>query len=277
MKLKQQIISKMQKITFYIYHYFFLLLLIVIGLPVHAEDSVSDIFNITGQAKILPVNQTCAGDPWQHIVWVHVHDNEETARQAALLTLNQIKQGCLVDFRHDGSREISIQTAEVSYHFDPNRIFTESGRNNALKCRRGNCAGAREELGQEVRSFLDQYLIHAKLIVALHNNHPRGLSIRNYVPGGSMAQAISQVSVSPDKDPHDFFYVTSRQAFDFLSGRNFNVVLQNNQDVHDDGSLSVWAARQQIDYINAEGRTGNLISQMAMLSAVQAYMQQYYY
>ena len=276
MKLKQQIISMMQKITFYIYQYFFLLLLIVIGLPVYAEDSVSDTFNIIGQAKILPVTQTCAGNPWPDIVWVHVHDNEETARQAALLTLNQIKQGCLVDFRHDGSREISIKKAEVSYHFDPNRIFTESGRNNAVKCLRGNCAGAREELGQEVRSFLDQYLIHAKLIVALHNNHPGGLSIRNYVPGGSMAQTMSQVAVSPDKDPHDFFYVTSRQAFDFLSGRNFNVVLQNNQDVHDDGSLSVWAARQQIDYINAEGGAGNLISQMAMLAAVRAYMLQYY-
>ena len=91
-----------------------------------------------------------------------------------------------------------------------------------------------------------------------------------------MAQAMSQVAVSPDKDPHDFFYVTSRQAFDFLSARNFNVVLQNNQDVHDDGSLSVWAARQQIDYINAEGGTGNLISQMAMLAAVRAYMLKYY-
>jgi len=110
----------------------------------------------------------------------------------------------------------------------------------------------------------------------LHNNHPRGLSIRNYVPSGSMAQGMSQVAVSPDKDPHDFFYVTSQRAFEFLSGRNFNVVLQNNQTVRDDGSLSVWAARQQIDYINSEAGTGNLASQMVMLAAVWAYMQEYY-
>ena len=266
----------MRKSTFYIFQYIFLLLLITGVLPAQAEDSVSNSFNTTGQVKILPVTQTCTGTPWQHIVWVHVHDNEETARQTALMALNQIQQGCLLDFRHGGSREIRIQTNEVNYHFDPNRIFTETGRTNALKCLRGNCAQAREKLTQEVDSFLNQYMIHAKLIVALHNNHPSGLSIRNYVPGGSMAQGMSQVAVSPDKDPHDFFYVTSQRAFEFLSGRNFNVVLQNNQTVRDDGSLSVWAARQQIDYINSEAGTGNLASQMVMLAAVWAYMQEYY-
>ncbi len=91
-----------------------------------------------------------------------------------------------------------------------------------------------------------------------------------------MAQAMSQIAINPNSDAHDFFYVTTQQAFNFLASRNFNVVLQNNQYVHDDGSLSVWAAQQQIDYINVEAGREHTATQLAMLAAIWAYMQQYY-
>ncbi|PIT55094.1 hypothetical protein BHC44_02700 [Snodgrassella alvi] len=253
-----------------------MLLLFVSSLPTCAGTLASDIPVSDSPVMVLPVSQTCAGAPWPNIVWVHVHDNEETARQTVLHALRQIQQGCLLDLRHGGSREISIHNNQVSYQFDPNRIFTPKGRQSALKCRQGDCVAAIVQLSHAADQFLSQYLVQKQLIVAVHNNHPDGLSVRNYMAGGTMAPAMSQVAISSDSNPHDFFYVTTQQAFNYLASRNFNVVLQNNQHVHDDGSLSVWAAQQQIDYINVEAGTGHSSAQMAMLAAVWAYMQQYY-
>ncbi|NUE67345.1 hypothetical protein [Snodgrassella sp. ESL0253] len=265
-----------KKITVYLYPCIAMLLLFVSSLPIYAEILASDIPVSDNPVMVLPVTQICAGAPWPNIVWIHVHDNEETARQTALHALRQIQQGCLLDFRHGGNREVSIQNSQVSYQFDPNRIFTPKGRQGALKCRQGNCTLAQEQLSQIANNFLNQYLIHTHFIVAVHNNHLNGLSVRNYMPGASMAQAMSQIAINPNSDAHDFFYVTTQQAFNFLASRNFNVVLQNNQFVHDDGSLSVWAAQQQIDYINVEAGRGHIATQLAMLAAVWAYMQQYY-
>jgi hypothetical protein len=265
-----------KKVTHYFYLYIVLLLSIVSSPNVLAETMASGNSTPADPVMALPVAQICAGTPWPDIVWIHVHDNEETARQTAVQTLSQIQQGCLLDLRHDGSREISIQNNQANYHFDPNRIFTPRGRQSSLKCRDGNCDVAAEQLSQAAKHFLNQYLMHARLIVAVHNNHPNGLSVHNYKAGGSMAQAMNKIAISPNSDAHDFFYVTTQQAFDFLASRNFNVVLQNNLQVQDDGSLSVWASQQQIDYINVEAGMWHTATQLAMLSAVWAYMQQYY-
>jgi hypothetical protein len=265
-----------KKITLYLYPYIALLLVFVSTLPADAATLASGIPVSDSPIMALPVTQTCTGIPWKNIVWVHLHDNEETSRQTALQALNQIQQGCLLDLRHGGSREIKVQNYQVNYQFDPNRIFTSLGREATLKCHQGSCALALEQLGQAAANFLNQYLIHAQLIVAVHNNHPDGLSVRNYMAGGTMAPAMSQIAISSDSNPHDFFYVTTQQAFNFLASHNFNVVLQNNQQVHDDGSLSVWAAQQHIDYINVEAGIEHSAAQIAMLAAVWAYMQEYY-
>lgn len=266
-----------KKITHSLYPYIALLLSFVSPLPIYAETLASDILVSDNPVIALPVTQICAGAPWPNIVWIHVHDNEETARQTALHALSQIQQGCLLDLRHGGNREVSVQNSQVSYQFDPNRIFTPKGRQSALKCRQGDCAAAMAQLTHAANQFLSQYLAQKQLIVALHNNQPNsGLSIRNYITGGSMAGVTRQIVTNSDNNAHDFFYVTSQRAFDFLTIRGFNVVLQNNEDISDDGSLSVWSAQQQIDYINVEAGTGHSSAQLAMLAAIWAYMQQYY-
>ncbi|WP_239373143.1 hypothetical protein [Snodgrassella gandavensis] len=147
-----------KKITLYLNPYIALLLSFVSPLPIYAETLASDI--LVSDNPVIAFTQTCAGAPWPNIVWIHVHDNEETARQTALHALSQIQQGCLLDLRHGGNREVSVQNSQVSYQFDPNRIFTPKGRQSALKCRQGNCALAKEQLDQASNSFLNQYLIH---------------------------------------------------------------------------------------------------------------------
>lgn len=269
-------VNKMKKKIIHFYQYAALWTALSIALPVYAETAAIDNSPPANTVITIPAYETCTGTPWPDITWIHIHDNEETARRTALITLNQIQQGCLLDLRHGGSREIIISNQQFSFHFDPNRIFTASGRKAALKCSKGNCALILQQLSEAAENFLQQYLSQKKLIIAVHNTHTAGLSVRNYMPGNSMAQDVSQIAISPDKNPHDFFYVTSAQAFNFFASHNFNVVLQNNQTVRDDGSLSVWAAQRQIDYINAEAEMGHTTDQLAMLAAVCAYMKKFY-
>jgi len=63
-----------------------------------------------------------------------------------------------------------------------------------------------------------------------------------------------------------FFYVTERKHFDGLKAKGYNVVLQNNDAVTDDGSLSVYCGRQKITYINVEAEHGHKIEQERMLT-----------
>jgi hypothetical protein len=70
--------------------------------------------------------------------------------------------------------------------------------------------------------------------------------------------------------PGDFFYVTDQRFFDYLKARNFNVTLQDDAHVPDDGSLSVYFARRGIPYVNVEADTHHLREQIEMVrTAVQ--------
>ncbi len=50
--------------------------------------------------------------------------------------------------------------------------------------------------------------------------------------------------MSRRRSKFDFFYVTEKKFFAYLAERDFNVVLQNNEKVTDDGSLSVHFAKR---------------------------------
>ena len=49
-------------------------------------------------------------------------------------------------------------------------------------------------------------------------------------------------------------------------------MLQNNHRVRDDGSLSVYAARHNIGYINVEARHGHAAEQREMLQTLLDYL-----
>lgn len=266
----------MHKLFYPRIYYFIGLIIGLLSIETKAEIDKFPANADESRQIVLPVRQICMGNPWSNIVWIHLHDDEETSRQVALQKLSDLRQGCLIDLPHGGRREISINNAKVSYSFDPNRIFTVNGRQAAVHCRRGDCAFALTQLSLAVEEMLSQYLQQSQLIVALHNNHASGLSVLTYQQRAKMANVVRQIAINPEQNPHDFFLVTMQQAYDFLSQQGFNVVLQNNIEVSDDGSLSVWAGRKQIDYINIEAGIGHNKAQTAMLAAVWMYMQNYY-
>ena len=110
--------------------------------------------------------------------------------------------------------------------------------------------------------------IAPELIVAVHNNLDEGdLTIKTL--GMLSKQELTDVFVNPERDIDDFFYVTTRRDFEFFKAKNFNVVLQNNETVTDDGSLSVYCGKQKMRYINIETEHGHLLEQIEMLENVQ--------
>ncbi len=58
-------------------------------------------------------------------------------------------------------------------------------------------------------------------------------------------------------DPDNFVFVTDRRFFEYLKQRETSVVLQSMQ-VPDDGSLSVYAMKNNIPYANIEVQHGQI-------------------
>ena len=101
------------------------------------------------------------------------------------------------------------------------------------------------------------------LLISLHNNI-REYSIDNEIP------LSTEVSIKNTNHPHhhNFFICTNKEDYDLLKKSPFNVVLQDKQIENDDGSLSWYAYRKNIRYINIETRLGHLRTQSEMLKYV---------
>src|SRR6185295_1894188 len=156
------------------------------------------------------------------------------------------------------------------YAFDPNRIFSDVGIRDTLE-RHGRYA---EVAHRAVKRFASQYLEHFALdrepaIIALHNNSEGALTSRSYQPGGEHAATSAMVHVGAARSPDDFFYVTDRRFFDYLQKRDFNVTLQDNANVPDDGSLSVYFGKKGVPYLNIEAEMSHLNAQIEMVRAAR--------
>lgn len=205
------------------------------------------------------------------VVLLNVHDDENTAVEAGRAVLAR-RGGRLVELRHTGARTLALRrpppdTARSAV--DPNRMFTDAGAERSLRAL-GRFDPA---VLRGVRAFADTLLARAgldtaRVVVALHNNTEANYSVRSYMRGGEYAADAALVFRNPRMDDDDFFYVTDRAVFDALRRRAFNVVLQDNRRVTDDGSLSVLAALRGQRYVNVEAQHGHLAQQTRMLTAL---------
>ena len=205
----------------------------------------------------------------------------------------------------DNARYISFQYLDKIYTFDPNRIFTDSDsvRAETLLDRRGLYQAPQklkkivhkthiptEEECYEVartvlKSFADSILyeldtLNINLLVALHNNHsypahcehdkvvPESYNLASYLrPNSHDNLSCSDIYINPRHALSDFVVVTDFCHFEEAFAHRCNVVLQHTNPP-DDGSLSVWAARRQIGYINVEAKRGNLSEQLFLLELI---------
>jgi len=200
------------------------------------------------------------------LTYLNIHDDENTCVRAALDTIKRYG-GRVFELKHSGTRNITFTLDGVEYEFDPNRIYSDVGIAATLE----RFGPVSDEAIVAVRSFGDELLQQIKpdeliVFVTLHNNEPSdNYSVNRFAAGGDYASEAQQVSVNTEIDPNDFYFVTEYNHFIQLSQNDQNVVLQDNENVTDDGSLSVWSAQHQIPYINIEVQEGHRRFQAGML------------
>ena len=215
------------------------------------------------------------------LTFIALHDNENTCVEAILPLLRRYP-GRFIELQATGERWIPCKMpGNKVYSFDPNRIFSDNEQAILLHSFSLNPQLAKQKqkeylpvIRQEIQPFgqaMLNSLGHSRLVVSLHNNfHQSDYGSYNltwYLNGRPEASQAEAIYVNPKQRSSDFFVVTERYYFEALRRKGFNVVLQAALPL-DDGSLSVYCARQGIPYINIEARHGHVKEQQAMLLAL---------
>jgi hypothetical protein len=203
--------------------------------------------------------------PGSQYVFANLHDDESTSVDAVQDVLNR-SGGRLVELRHTGKRLVVFNLKGREFRVDPNRIFTPAGARKTLERQSTYSDEAAVAVKRFAEELLNIYRIdRATAVIALHNNTPGTYSALSYATGGKYAHDAEDVFVRNGSDPDDFFFVTERAVFDALKRKGYNVVLQDNRQVTDDGSLSVYCGKSNVRYVNVEADPGHRQEQTQML------------
>lgn len=192
-----------------------------------------------------------------------IHDDEDDAVRAYYQC--GLERFNLLELNQAGTRHISFMMDDETYHADPNRMFSARGRRNTLKYYGRHSEAAEFHLQCIAEAVLTQLKKQStdKRIVALHNNTEGALTIHSFDEPSTSAN----IHINPGQDPDDFIIVTEILDFVFLAERGYNVTLQS-RDVEDDGSLSVWCAKNGYRYANIEAQEGHVDQQAQMIQTI---------
>jgi len=193
--------------------------------------------------------------------YVALHANEQTSISAAQALVPN-SGGRLIILQHTADRLISFNLEGQTYMFDPNRMFSDAGIRATLQRYGPYSEAAHREVSDLATAVLRE--MQGSYIVALHNNTDGAYSLLSYLSGGQYANEAAAVNQASNIDPDNFFFTTSQAWYDRLVQMGQNVVLQS-AGATDDGSLSVFAGRLNIPYVNVEVQHGDFRAQQQML------------
>jgi hypothetical protein len=224
-----------------------------------AQDSLS--LPLLGRA----VKVYFSGAPQSPVLLYNMHDNENTAAIAGRIVSKKYG-GEYFELIHEGKRLISFQYGEDSIHIDPNRIYTDAGIWTQLE--KNNITDTM--VFRTIQSWRNSLLTildveHRELVIALHNNTNQHYSFKSYMPGEEFENEAAALRKGSLNDKDDFYFVTDPRIMYQLEPGRYNIVLQSNNTMTDDGSLSVYCAQLGIPYVNVETQQNRLIRQMKML------------
>jgi hypothetical protein len=202
---------------------------------------------------------------------INVHDNEATAVQAARAILEQ-QGGILIRIDNNAQRMISFPFKGVTYSFDPNRIFSETGIRLTLKAKGKINPLAIAEVQKFAAHLLQLIPDSASCIIALHNNADGDYSVKTYQPGGQRHSDAKKVYADTWQDVDDITLTTDETLFNKMSGFGYNSILQDNVKVDKDGSLSVYCGELNRRYINIETQFGKTVQYKEMLGKLLYYL-----
>jgi hypothetical protein len=207
--------------------------------------------------------------PVNGIVCINLHGNEETSVTAADLLLRE-HGGTMIRLGHS-ERLIKFRFHGQRYEIDPNGIFSEGGIRKTLK-EEGRFS---EEVVPGVKAFADRVLAclpsSTQWVIALHNNSEGHYSVKSYMPGGEHEEDARRVNRVKGQDDDDMIFTTDNGLFEQAVKWGSNAVLQNNERVERDGSLSVYFGEKKKKYANVETEHGKLGQYVSMLRKLLDY------
>lgn len=194
-------------------------------------------------------------------LFLHLHSDEATAYKAVHHVMHEWGIP-LVQLFNKQSRLVTFVLDGQTFHFDPNRIFSDDGIRKTLRLSGRYTDGAFRHV-QRFRDSLLSLLPIDKPLVAIHNNTHGRFNILQYSDAGS-----GLVNLNAEQDTDDFFITNDEAIYERLKQENVNVVLEDTLQAEEDGSLSLYCSRNGIRYINVEAQHGHLAEQRQMLEMV---------
>lgn len=204
-----------------------------------------------------------------NVTYVNVHEDEQTSIQV-LNKLSKRKRLNSMYLVHSGERRIMFAINSDTFNIDPNRIFTNVGIEKTL-LDGGNYSDSAAAVVKVFGNQLAKKVAQSdfEYVVTLHNNTSDNYSILSYQQGGSEAGNTKELFVNSKKDPDDFIYTTDRWMYNELVLQKVNVILQNNENPVDDGSMSVYCGIHSVPYVNIETEHGHYRMQRRLLLKVR--------
>lgn len=252
------------------------------------KSNVNFIFLFLSQIIVFPqqpniklevTGQSTANPNWAFFA---PHENENVVNDYVIQQVLE-RGGVFAILRQDGKRLLRFDIAPFEVNIDPNRIFTEQGRRRNIIKHNPNLRTNTYVFHRAMRlsAALAKLILNtlggedpSRTWVTIHNNTQGYLGDNKQGMGNISIQQYQQkltkgathiIDVSEKfGDEDDLLFVTEQRDFDTLQENGWNTVLQHPRVVtdpaEDDGSLSVYAQKLGIRYINieAERSTGNL-------------------
>lgn len=237
--------------------------LLLLGLQVSAADASTE----THWMEKTPVQLQLVkyGERPERVIFLNVHENEYTSIQAAGEYLEG-RNGYFIAVKQNGTRNLSFDINGTRIQFDPNRMFTKTGRVANLRLLNRKYIPAAEETVEEFSDKIISRVKNARLVVALHNNtNGKPLSVNSY----------RTKYRNPAMDPDDFVLTTEKSIFEQMKARKINAVLETTDSSPDDGSLAYFCSKKGIPYINVEAQAGHKSEQLRMLKALTPIINKY--
>ncbi|GMT48835.1 MAG: hypothetical protein IEMM0008_0374 [bacterium] len=213
-----------------------------------------------------------------NLKYLFIHDNEHTARKVSRYAIQKYG-GTLYEVMNNNKRNLQIVVDSHFIDYDPNRIFTRKGLKEYLTSQNsGHPDHILKKAFNDIR-IVRNGLIRAldlhkeNFLISIHtNNRSSDLSIHYFQQESFSNQFM--VSINKNHPPKNFFYTIIYKDFLFFKNKKYNVVLQKESTICDDGSLSILTARKAINYITLEVQEGHYLFQKKMLDLTVEYARQ---
>lgn len=178
--------------------------------------------------------------------YVLVSLHNDPVFSSAAFSMVQSSEAGFIRLVNTRGKNVEADFLDMKLVFDPNKIFTSWGRREHLK--ENHCWGkaADDYIRQFAKFILNEIPIDKTVVMFIDEQ----LSIRDFMDGGVKEKQAKQVFQNTGQDPSTLFITPDESVFLKLKAKNSNVVLQHSKKLEDDGSLHIYCAKANLNYLN---------------------------